>query len=80
MIYLLDIWNSADGKCIVPGVHSQGALVRSDSPIPVPNEGEVLDYQGAKWRVERREFFYGNDEAPSYEPIVKVDLHCSKVP
>jgi hypothetical protein len=79
MIYLLDIWNHSDGKCIVPGVHSQGALVRSDSHIPVPNVGELLDFHGDKWRVERRAFFYGSDETKNYETIVKIDLHCSKV-
>ena len=73
MIYLLDIWNSANNTCIAPGVTLQGGLVRSNYPIPVPSVGVVLEYHGDKWRVDKRVFSYGDNGAPNYEHVL-IDL------
>jgi hypothetical protein len=83
MKYYLDIWNAVDSKCIVPGFSSQGALVVADTPIPIPNVGEVLDFRGDKWRVERRVYFYADEGEPGYEPAIKlifIARKCHSVP
>jgi hypothetical protein len=77
MIYALDIWDD-NGKAVLPG-WSEHEMYRSNSPIPIPNAGEILDVLGMKWKVNRRVFLYAHqDEEGNYEPAVKVNLYCSK--
>lgn len=76
-IYALDIWDDS-GKAVIPGLSEQG-MFRSNSPLPIPDVGEILDVHGQKWKVIRRVFSYDHQgQEGNYEPAVKVALWCSK--
>ena len=78
MLYGLDLWNAdkTPEEAIVPGWSSKDAMIYTNSPFPVPDVGETLEFHGV-WKVKKRVFLYGYDAAG--EPCAKVALFCTVV-
>jgi hypothetical protein len=72
--YVVEIFDD-NGVAIAPGW--PGVVFESPTPLPIPNVGEIVDFQGSKWKVNKRIYFYAFQEN-SREAAVKVNLYCSK--
>ncbi len=84
MRYMLELSHlNGDGAAA-----AEYALFESDTPIPVPNEGEIVYVPGgagpdcnraAFLRVVKRQFMYSPSQSDSNRDLTHVQLFCEGV-
>ena len=58
---------------IVPGFND--GIYESDTPIPVPSRGDVVESLGRQWTVQRALYRYGLDRSNNLR--VNVTVECT---
>jgi len=66
-----------EGTAIEPGI--DGSIYRSDTPLPVPSRGDIIESFGRQFRVEKLTYLY-TFAKDTNETVAAVTIQCSPIP